>query len=248
MKSHLYFLIFLLTFFVFASTMFGSIHSKETFVEPPFSKDGRCGNGNGLAAPFQKCSPGSCCSIFGWCGAGDDHCRKYKRYDKIYDGGPAITETTNGRCGPEFNNTRCKPSECCSMFGWCGAGDDHCKKYKRSDILYNGPPIPETKDGRCGDGNGLKPPFQKCSQGGCCSVYGWCGNGQDHCKTYKRKDTIYDGTPIPVSKDGRCGDGNGLKPPFQKCTPGSCCSRFGWCGTGKDHCQTFKRKDAIYHG
>ncbi len=42
--------------------------------------------------------------------------------------------------------------------------------------------------GRCG------PQFKgKCGEGRCCSVYGWCSRSNEHCCTYRRRDTIYHG-------------------------------------------------------
>lgn len=35
-----------------------------------------------------------------------------------------IPETTDGRCGEGFG--KCKNSQCCSKFGWCGTSDLHC--------------------------------------------------------------------------------------------------------------------------
>ena len=32
----------------------------------------------------------------------------------------SITESTNGRCGPDHGNTRCTGNRCCSTSSWCG--------------------------------------------------------------------------------------------------------------------------------
>ena len=34
--------------------------------------------------------------------------------------------STNGRCGPSYNNTACPDNKCCSTYGYCGLGDLHC--------------------------------------------------------------------------------------------------------------------------
>lgn len=103
--------------------------------------------------------------------------------------------STNGHCGPD-SNTKCPTGECCSVFGWCGSSSDHCITHKRSDSTYDGPPnttLPVTSDMRCGPDNNAR-----CPAGHCCSVFGWCGNGTDHCVTFKRADNIYDGPPQPT--------------------------------------------------
>jgi len=57
-------------------------------------------------------------------------------------------------------------------------------------------------------GNGV------CSDGTCCSRFGWCGTSSEHC-------------------EGSCGNGSrgdGV------CASGECCSEWGWCGTSSAHC------------
>ena len=44
---------------------------------------------------------------------------------KYIDG---LKVSTNGRCGPDYNNTRCTGTSCCSSSGWCGG-----EQGKRSD-------------------------------------------------------------------------------------------------------------------
>jgi hypothetical protein len=34
--------------------------------------------------------------------------------------------STNGRCGPKFNNTACPDNQCCSVYGWCGTTRAFC--------------------------------------------------------------------------------------------------------------------------
>jgi hypothetical protein len=48
---------------------------------------------------------------------------------------------------------------------------------------------------------------------------------------------------VPVTRNGRCGPGEGTK-----CPSGQCCSIFDWCGGGPDHCVTYRRSDSMYHG
>jgi hypothetical protein len=52
-----------------------------------------------------------------------------------------IRETTNARCGKENGNQRCKPGECCSIYGWCGSSSDHCIKFRSGNPDYHGAPV-----------------------------------------------------------------------------------------------------------
>jgi hypothetical protein len=54
--------------------------------------------------------------------------------------------STNGRCGPTFNNTACPDNQCCSTSGWCGITNAHCAQVgtpaaslagSMSDGIYN---------------------------------------------------------------------------------------------------------------
>lgn len=50
--------------------------------------------------------------------------------------------STNGRCGPQYGNTACTGSSCCSIFGWCagtkGQKDDWCWRYNAAGGRYDG--------------------------------------------------------------------------------------------------------------
>jgi hypothetical protein len=59
------------------------------------------------------------------------------------------TLSTNGRCGPSYNNTACPGKQCCSKYSWCGGSSahnsawcsytDHKHKYHGvSDGIYDG--------------------------------------------------------------------------------------------------------------
>ncbi|ORX39490.1 glycoside hydrolase/deacetylase [Piromyces finnis] len=81
------------------------------------------------------------------------------------------------------------------------------------------------KNKRCGSDYG------KCSEGYCCSKYGWCGKTSDYCSTgCQSKFGICDGIDNTISTDGRCGHGYGI------CPEGQCCSSYGWCGKGEKYC------------
>lgn len=51
-----------------------------------------------------------------------------------------IRETTNGRCGKDNGNQRCKPGDCCSIYGWCGSGTDHCIAFRAANQDFHGAP------------------------------------------------------------------------------------------------------------
>lgn len=54
------------------------------------------------------------------------------------------TRSTNGRCGPSFNNTSCPGEACCSIYGWCGGrqGDssDWCGWAHEASGQFDGVP------------------------------------------------------------------------------------------------------------
>ena len=96
--------------------------------KPTVSTDGRCGPGFGKTF----CPGSECCSYQRYCGGErgkeSDYCynNKMGRDGGKYDGievpasAPAANVSTNGRCGPQFNNTICPGKRCCSRSSWCG--------------------------------------------------------------------------------------------------------------------------------
>ncbi|CAH1780725.1 unnamed protein product [Owenia fusiformis] len=109
--------------------------------------------------------------------------------------------TTDGRCGPAFNNLECPINStipgwgptvhhCCSRGGWCGNTEAHCSgiNYRRLYAPTAQHPSKVTIDGRCGPlFNNLECPINSSIPGWgptihhCCSDGGWCGNTGDHC-------------------------------------------------------------------
>merc|ERR1712194_240011 len=94
---------------------------------------------------------------------------------------------------------------------------------------------------------------------GCCSQYGWCGNGASYCDGNPAPPVIApviaptnppvqspastpvtspNTAPIDPSVVGTCGDGkkgnNICPPPYQ--AMGMCCSEWGHCGNGPSYC------------
>jgi len=111
----------------------------------------------------------------------------------------------------------------------CFKGDYYQLKYC-DDIEPNDDEQYST-NGQCGNGNG------KCQPDYCCSKYGWCGKTDDHCSAAKgcqiKYGTCNGESQEPESKpdDGRCGVDYG------SCPSGQCCSKYGYCGTGKSYCE-----------
>ena len=216
---------------------------------------GRCGPGYG------SCINGQCCSVFGWCGTSDDHCTARKGCQSKYG-------TCTGKCGPGYG--KCPDGECCSSKGWCGITDKYCNSSlgcqsefgickngtlssfvkKNTDVKSDDEDDENVNKEKCGPGVG------KCPSGQCCSIYGWCGSGDDFCSPSNGCQSEFGecytpdpDAPIPtvpvVTSDGkqpkdRCGVGIG------SCEEGKCCSRYGWCGTTDDYCKIEKGCQTAY--
>ena len=185
------------------------------------STDGKCGDNNGKICPGNEC-----CSTYGFCGISDEHCITYcdPNYS-VCKSSTTSTVSTNGRCGV-YNSNICPEGQCCSIFGYCGVGDDFC--ITNCDSKYSNCSFTITYDGRCGISNG-----KKCPKGQCCSTYGYCGNDTDYCIKYcdpnynecKHED-------YKITSDKRCGVENG-----KLCkNEDECCSIHGYCGSSDDHC------------
>merc|ERR1711983_171266 len=233
-----------------------------------YRSDGKCGAGNPLEnGTPAECDPNSeyfCCSEFGFCGGTAEHCNcdicvNYRPVQLI-DG----KVRTDRRCGLEFPLSDGSPSECdgqtqnhcCSTHGYCGPGPDHCDCPGCVDYRSGtGEVVPLVEgrvrtDRRCGSSflldDGTPSECDGSSENPCCSKWGYCGPGDDHCscetcKDYRSqsdKNKDWEGT---WRKDRRCGnefplpDGSGPT----ECNPDSemfCCSKWGYCGGDQDHC------------
>lgn len=231
-----------------------------------YRADGRCGAEGGGA----ECDPNSeywCCSEHGYCGGTQEHCYcdtciNYRPVDFVAGG----KVRTDRRCGAEFPLADGSPSECdgtsgnhcCSKHGYCGPGPDHCAC--AGCIDYRGGQVKEVQlvegrvrvDRRCGPEFPLEDGLPSECDGGsffpCCSKWGYCGPGSEHCacdscvdyRTGEQKSA--DWVEGRWRTDRRCGadfplpDGSG---PGQ-CNPSSpdefCCSKWGYCGGDEEHC------------
>jgi len=158
------------------------------------------------------------------------------------------------QCGGSYGS--CTDDYCCSKYGYCGKTDDYCgigcqasfgkcnkitTTIKKTTQTTNNNKATQTINHKqCGGSHG------SCTDGYCCSKYGYCGKTDDHCgigcqanfgKCNKITTTIKKTTQTTNNNKAtqtinhkQCGGS------FGSCTDGYCCSKFGWCGNSNDHC------------
>jgi len=253
-------------------------------------EDGKCGPSN-LAASGRpaKCDHippfPTCCQTNGHCGWDCDDvpppppdpvpaapARPLLLPDDNVPRAPSVVSgggvRDDGRCGPEFpledgSPAACDPDStyfCCSAHGYCGGTGEHCScetcvNYKPSGGGGGGGPLTISgavrSDRRCGAEfpleDGTPSGCDGSSENHCCSKWGYCGPGADHCECPScvdfrtASDKVRDWVGL-WRKDRRCGpefplpDNSG---PTQ-CNPDSedkfCCSKWGFCGGDGEHC------------
>ncbi|RAH80511.1 carbohydrate-binding module family 18 protein [Aspergillus japonicus CBS 114.51] len=145
--------------------------------------------------------------------------------------------STDGRCGPSFNQTTCLGTafgDCCNSNGWCGSTFEYCG----ADTCISGDcdeASGATIDGTCGPDHS----YMTCTNpnfGSCCSIYGYCGSGSDFCGAGNCYSGSCEADVGGPSINGECGPnfaGN------KTCTGtqfGSCCSVAGYCGSSEEYC------------
>ncbi|OUM57191.1 carbohydrate-binding module family 18 protein, partial [Piromyces sp. E2] len=229
---------------------------------PAYYTEGKCGPGYG------SCKSGYCCSKFGWCGSTSYYCGAgcQSEFGRCDGSNKSATPNVNdlprkSRCGPGVGS--CSPGDCCSEYGWCGVTTGHCgagcqSEFGRCDGSSK-PSTPNVNDlrapsnnkdrkSRCGPGVG------SCSPGDCCSEYGWCGVTTGHCgagcqSEFGRCDgSSKPATPnvndlrAPSNNKGRCG------PKFGTCPAGECCSGKGYCGKTAVYCSANRGGQKEYKG
>ncbi|KAH7233139.1 hypothetical protein BKA59DRAFT_407440 [Fusarium tricinctum] len=203
--------------------------------ETNISTDGFCGK-NGKTC--KGSTYGDCCSAQGYCGK-DAHCDAGCQTAFGTCKADSDKVSTDGRCGA-FNGKTCKGStfgECCSTGDWCGSKAEHCDAGCKSAFgTCNGAASTISTDGFCGkNGKTCKgSTFGDCcsAQGYyCCSQHGYCGKGDDFCRTGCQ---LAFGLCTGISADSECGSRNG-----KTCAGsglGNCCSSNGFCGSTASHC------------
>ncbi|TPR05868.1 hypothetical protein CAN33_0011610 [Aspergillus niger] len=110
---------------------------------------------------------------------------------------------------------------CCSKYGYCGTGEDHCG----ADCIANCDYEATTE---C---SAIKP----CAEG-CCSKFGVCGYGPDYCG---KENCVAN-----CERTSECDPGNwGLEySSSSTCPLNVCCSKYGFCGTTEEFCGDKKVK------
>lgn len=137
------------------------------------SDDGTCPRG----VTCEGTAFGDCCSPFGFCGSGPEYCGDD-------DGGGGGSPTEDGSCGPDYGGTVCTPQfgSCCSIYGYCGTGSDYCAPGN----CHSGDCEPDiggpSTSGECGPNNAGDKTCTGTQFGACCSIHGFCGDGDDYCK------------------------------------------------------------------
>ncbi|KAI2609768.1 carbohydrate-binding module family 18 [Hypoxylon fragiforme] len=95
-----------------------------------YSPDLTCGT-TGAGEHGYICPTGMCCSQYGYCGNSTDYCSTgcQSAFGSCgtSSGGNQSQDSSDGRCGPDYDNEVCSATECCSASGYCGTTEDHCR-------------------------------------------------------------------------------------------------------------------------
>ncbi|KAK8189685.1 hypothetical protein BKA81DRAFT_275546, partial [Phyllosticta paracitricarpa] len=208
--------------------------------------DGACGPQAGGQTCFNAPS-GSCCSRYGYCGAGVDFCGAgcQSAYGECQltnvssstapsSSAPGTTYP-DGACGASAGGQTCAnaPSgPCCSQYGYCGTGAAFCgagcqMAISSTMVSSSSSPVSTYPAGACGANAGN----QTCANapsGPCCSRYGYCGTGSDFCGAGCQSSFGQCWTNTTSSSVGASTCANAPS--------GRCCSQYGYCGSGNDFC------------
>ncbi|KAH7370325.1 hypothetical protein BKA65DRAFT_531981 [Rhexocercosporidium sp. MPI-PUGE-AT-0058] len=181
---------------------------------------------------------------------------------KINDTGPSLVRRQQaGRCGPDFGGHICSNDQCCSFFGYCGLGQDHCSQIASCQPAYGyceGEQLPTpsttsllttatltlstTSTSRTTNGTSIPLP----------STTSLTSSTTDTIATLPPTTSSTSTTPIViatptisstsnfpplptgtlVSRDGMCGNST-------VCTGstfGQCCSPYWYCGNSAEYC------------
>lgn len=131
---------------------------------------------------------GECCSSFGFCGQGSSYCSDDVAGGGIDgwggDGSGGTCTCGGGQC---VSNDDCPTNECCSQYGFCGAGAEYCD----AAPIGGGECV---VDDDCLIQEDCK--FGDC----CCSEYGFCGTSAEYCSggtnTAGTNKTVAPTTPV----------------------------------------------------
>ncbi|OVA00611.1 Chitin-binding [Macleaya cordata] len=93
---------------------------------------------------------------------------------------PVIPDPQGIRCGEQAGGALCPDGLCCGKGGYCGTTTAHCGEGCQSQCTTPPPPPPPVippQFVRCGRQAG----GALCSNGLCCSIFGYCGTTPAHC-------------------------------------------------------------------
>ncbi|KAK8156434.1 hypothetical protein BKA80DRAFT_225161, partial [Phyllosticta citrichinensis] len=208
--------------------------------------DGACGPQAGGQTCFNAPS-GSCCSQYGYCGAGIDFCGtgcqsaygqcQFTNSTAAMSSSSSSSEPAStypaGACGADAGGQTCAnaPSgPCCSLYGYCGTGAAFCGAGCQNPFGQCWTNITSSSGGSVSASTCANAP-----SGPCCSLYGYCGSGNDFCGAGCQSMFGECWSNATSSSSRACGANAG----GQTCAnapSGSCCSLYGYCGTGADFC------------
>ncbi|KAL8388853.1 hypothetical protein RB595_008979 [Gaeumannomyces hyphopodioides] len=140
--------------------------------------------------------------------------------------GGTLIVSPNGQCG---NVTTCAGSgfgNCCSEWYWCGNGPEYCAAGCRSAFGSCGGVISSSSSSSSTTSTATRTSSTTSTVPSTTTT---------STSTSTSSTSLAPPRPSDASTDGRCGPEGGR----QRCTGsdfGPCCSDYGWCGEGADHC------------
>ena len=206
------------------------------------------------------CPDGQCCSKFGYCGVDESYCSSGCQSGNCYPEGSHNDMTLQPVCGREAGGAMCPDGQCCSKFGFCSDGPEFCGSGCQSGKCYHCYPegshheMPTDESGvydapTCGKQAG----GAKCPDGLCCSLDGWCGDGEAYCgigcqsgncldpfgnqelskDDTEGEDAGHDDNTMPIGSSGFCLTDTTTGEKYCD-DPSHCCSKYNYCGLGDD--------------
>ncbi|KAF4310289.1 putative glyoxal oxidase protein [Botryosphaeria dothidea] len=133
--------------------------------------DGRCGEDFGGATCDANGAYGGCCSQYGYCGKTDDHCLASNGCQNGCKGASSSAAGTSKAAATSKPATTVSSSTQEPVLGSPTAASSSGSASATGQV---------TTDGTCGASNGGTI-CGNWSKGGCCSMYGFCGNTTSHC-------------------------------------------------------------------
>jgi len=185
--------------------------------------DRRCGDdfplSDGSPTECDPLGPNYCCSKWGYCGPGSDHCDCPECVDYRNENSPDVPEffgnfRSDRKCGQEYplpggGPSQCDPNSvnpCCSKWGFCGSDAEHCECEECSDYRQGGVPsvkVLTTVSGGCKDALPLCPKLRASC--GDAAVIEQCPQTCDACPD-EPVQVCEDNIPLCPSFKASCGD------------------------------------------